>query len=269
MTIIRAYAALSYLLYLGTLAYVIGWLADVGVPKGISDGSSRSAWTAVLVDLAVLAVFAIQHSVMGRPGFKSATRAVIPQAAERATYVLLSSAAVVLVVWQWRPLNTEMWDVAPSGWRVVLWGAYAAGWLVSLLSSFMIGHFDLFGLKQAIRGAEYREPDFGRPGFYALVRHPIMTGFIVAFWATPSMTVGHLLFAAVSTAYIVVAVRLEERDLRAGIGPSYDTYAREVPRFMPAVRRRRAPASPPSPSLSPPSAARRGASGPRPHRLRG
>ena len=158
---VRAYALASYLLFLATLVYVVGWLADLGVPKGISDGPSGGAATAVVVDLAVLAVFAIQHSVMARPGFKAATRTVIPQAAERATYVLLSNVAVALIVWQWRPLNAVVWDVQPWGWRAALWAAYATGWLVALLSTVMIGHFDLFGLTQAIRGARYRERGFG------------------------------------------------------------------------------------------------------------
>lgn len=235
---IRLYAGLSYLFFLATLLYVVGWLADVGVLKGISDGRSGAAWIAVVVDLALLGVFAIQHSVMARPAYKRWSRTFVPQAAERATYVLLSSAAVALIAWLWRPLNHQVWSVGAEPWRALLWIGYGAGWLIVVLSTFMIGHFDLFGIKQALRGAGYQEPGFGRPGFYALVRHPIMTGFIVAFWLIPVMTVGHLLFAAVSTAYIVAAVRLEEHDLRSQLGVAYTEYARQVPRFVPRAWRR-------------------------------
>ncbi len=234
---IRAYAVLSYLFFLGTLIYIVGWLADVGVPKGISEGRTGPVSSAVVIDLALLGVFAIQHSVMARPGYKRRARVVVPAAAERATYVLLSSAAVALIAWLWRPLDHSVWNVGSEPWRALLWVGFGSGWLVVVLSTFMIGHFDLFGLTQAIRGNQYREPRFGRPGFYALVRHPIMTGFLVAFWFTPTMTVGHLLFAGVSTAYIVAAVRLEERDLRGQLGRDYVDYARQVPRFVPRVRR--------------------------------
>jgi protein-S-isoprenylcysteine O-methyltransferase Ste14 len=189
-----------------------------------------------VVDLALLGIFAIQHSVMARPWFKRAWASVIPKAAERATYVLLSSAVVGLVALLWRPLDHGVWHVGPQPWRVLLWIGYGAGWLLVVLSTFMIGHGDLFGLTQALHGDRYTEPTFHKPGFYALVRHPIMSGFLVAFWTTPDMTVGHVLFAAVSTAYIVIAVRLEEHDLRADLGPVYDRYASEVPRFAPAIR---------------------------------
>ncbi len=235
---IRLYAGLSYLFFLATLIYIVGWLADLGVPHGISDGPGGSAWVAVVVDLALLGVFAIQHSVMARPGYKRWSRTFVPQAAERATYVLLSSAAVALIAWLWRPLNRQVWSVGAEPWRALLWIGFGAGWLIVVLSTFMIGHFDLFGIKQAMRGAGYQEPGFGRPGFYALVRHPIMTGFVVAFWLIPTMTVGHLVFAAVSTAYIVGAVRLEERDLRSQLGDDYLTYAEDVPRFVPRVGHR-------------------------------
>jgi methanethiol S-methyltransferase len=234
--LIRAYAVASYLLFLASLLYVIGWLAAAS-PKGIDDGTAGPAWVAVLVDLALLGVFAGQHSVMARPWFKRAWTTVIPRSVERATYVLLSSVAVGLIAWQWRPLDQHVWQVAEQPWGVLLWLTYGAGWLIVLLSTVMIGHFELFGLTQALRGERYAERGFGRPGFYALVRHPIMTGFIVAFWATPDMTVGHLLFAAMSTAYIVVAVRFEEHDLRAHLGPVYEHYASEVSRFAPALRR--------------------------------
>lgn len=235
--VVRAYAVLAYVLFLATLLYVVGWLAGV-VPQGVDEGPSAAAWVAVLVDVALLSTFAVQHSVMARPWFKRAWTRVVPGAAERATYVLLSSAAVLLLVWQWRPLGGQVWHVGGEPWRALVWVLYGAGWLVVVASTFMIGHVDLFGLKQAVRGSRYEEPGFHTPGFYALVRHPIMSGFVLAFWATPDMTAGHLLFAAATTAYIVVAVRLEEHDLRAHLGREYTAYAARVPRFVPALPRR-------------------------------
>jgi protein-S-isoprenylcysteine O-methyltransferase Ste14 len=216
----RIYAVASYLAFLATLIYFVGWLADIGVPKGLS-------------------IFALQHSAMARPWFKRATRSVIPQAGERATYVLLSSAVVAAIATWWRPLDHELWNVGSTPWRSLLWVGYATGWVIVVSSTVMIGHFDLFGLAQAVRGDRYQEPRFATPGLYAIVRHPIMSGFIVAFWVTPRMTDGHLVFAAVSTAYIVIAVRLEERDLRAQLGRDYERYAQEVPRFVPVPMHRR------------------------------
>lgn len=233
---IKVYAIGAYVSFLAALLYFIGWLADVGVAKGISDGATGDSWGAALCDLGLLTIFALQHSVMARPWFKRASRVLIPDAAQRATYVLASTGAVLLLTWQWRPLNSEMWNLTTLPWRLVLWSAYAAGWLVVLFSTFMIGHFDLFGLKQALRGSSYVDPSFRKPGLYALVRHPIMTGFMIAFWATPRMTAGHLLFAAAATAYIVVAVRFEEHDLSAHLGTEYDNYASQTPRFVPKVR---------------------------------
>jgi protein-S-isoprenylcysteine O-methyltransferase Ste14 len=235
---IRAYAIVSYLLFLASLVYIISWLADAGLPSSIDDGTSGAGWVAVPFNLVLLGIFAVQHSVMARPWFKHASATLIPKAAERATYVLVSSLAVGLIFWQWRPLNHHVWNVATQPWRAVLWTVYGTGWLIVALSTFMIGHFDLFGLRQALHGDRYVEPGFGTPGFYALVRHPIMTGFLVAFWATPNMTAGHLLFTVASTAYIVSAVRLEERDTRLRLGLTYSRYASELPRFAPAIRRR-------------------------------
>lgn len=236
---IRSYALACYLIFLATLVYFVGWLADFGVPKGIGDGRTGSTSTAVLVDVALLGLFAVQHSVMARPWFKRSMRGVIPQAVERATYVLLSSAVVAAIVAWWRPLDHELWNVGSSPWQDLLRVGYAAGWVIAVASTVMIGHFDLFGVAQALRGDRYREPPFGTPGLYAVVQHPIMSGFILAFWITPRMTAGHLLFAAASTAYIVLAVRLEERDLRARLGRAYESYARRVPRFVPGMARRR------------------------------
>lgn len=233
--IIRIYAVVVYVVFLVSLASFIGWMANVGVPRGIDDGSGTGTWVAVAVDCGLLGLFAVQHSVMARPWFKSWSRSLIPPAAERATYVLSSTAAVTLIIVGWQPLESAVWTVDSVPWRAFLWVVYGLGWSIVVISTFMIGHWDMFGLRQALQGPAYREPGFGRPGFYALVRHPIMTGFVIAFWATPKMTVGHALLAAMSTAYIVLAVRFEESDLRARLGSEYSSYAAEVPRFVPAL----------------------------------
>jgi protein-S-isoprenylcysteine O-methyltransferase Ste14 len=232
------YGAVAYLSFLASLGYTIGFLADVGVPKGIDDGADGSAMLAVVVDLALLSLFAVQHSVMARPWFKRAWTKVVPPELERSTYVLAASAVVALLLWQWRPLTDQVWSVDPTWARGLLWSGYAAGWLILVASTIMIGHFDLFGLKQVLarwRARGYTEPEFGQPGFYRLVQHPIMVGFLVAFWAAPDMSAGRLLFVGVASAYIVVAVRFEEHDLHTQLGEEYDQYAEEVPRFVPRV----------------------------------
>jgi methanethiol S-methyltransferase len=234
-----AYGTIAYLAFVAVLTYTVGFLAGVAVPKGVDDGPRVPAWQAVAADAALLALFAVQHSVMARPWFKRWWTRVIPPAAERSTYVLAASLVVALMLWAWRPLPGTVWS-APGGWpRALLWSLYAAGWVIALLSTFLIGHFDLFGLRQAAARAGYADPGFRQPALYRLVRHPIMVGFLVAFWAAPDMSVGRLLFAAGATGYILVAVRFEEHDLRRELGEPYERYAREVPRFVPRPARLR------------------------------
>ena len=245
-----AYGAFAYLAFVASLTYTVFFLADVVVPKGIDDGPDGPAWLAVVVDLALLALFAVQHSVMARPWFKRAWTRVVPAAAERSTYVLASSAVVGLLLWQWRPLPASVWSVEPTWARALLWAGYVAGWGLVLFSTFLLGHFDLFGIKQALarwRSTPYADAEFRTPSLYRFVRHPLMVGFLVAFWCTPDMSVGRLLFVAMSTAYIVVAVRFEEHDLRRQLGEDYVRYASEVPRFVPRPRTGLATAPPPRP----------------------
>jgi methanethiol S-methyltransferase len=231
-----AYGAIAYLVFLGTFGYLIGFLAGVAVPKGVDDGAIGPAWLAVLVDGALLALFAVQHSVMARPWFKRRWTRLIPPAIERSTYVLAASLVVALLMWWWRPIPDPVWSVE-TGWaRTVLWCLYGLGWAVLVLSSFLIGHFDFLGLRQVLaraRDRAYAESGFRQPWLYRLVRHPIMVGFLIAFWATPDMSAGRLLFAGMATGYIVLAVRFEERDLHAQLGEAYRRYAAEVPRFLP------------------------------------
>lgn len=227
------YGVIAYVAFLAVFTYTIGFLAGVAVPKGIDDGTRGPAWTAVLINLALLSLFAVQHSLMARPWFKRWWTRIVPEAIERSTYVLAASASVALLLWLWRPLPETVWSVSAGWLRTVLWAVYALGWIVLVLSTFLIGHFDLFGLRQVLARKTYTEPGFRQPFLYRLVRHPIMTGFLIAFWAAPDMSVGRLLFAAVASVYILVAVRFEEHDLRKQLGEPYERYLEEVPRFVP------------------------------------
>jgi len=231
-----SYGALAYVLFLATLAYTVGFLAGIGVPKGVDDGAAGPAWRAVLVDAGLLTLFAVQHSVMARPWFKRWWTRLVPPAVERSTYVLAATAVVALLLWQWRPLPDMVWSVDPGWARAVLWTLYLAGWGLLVASTFLLGHFDLFGLRQVLaraRERRYAEPGFRQPLLYRLVRHPLMVGFLVAFWAAPDMSVGRLLFVGASTGYILVGVRLEEHDLKAQLGEPYRRYLERVPRFVP------------------------------------
>jgi protein-S-isoprenylcysteine O-methyltransferase Ste14 len=233
------YGVVAYVAFLGAFLYTIGFLADAVVPKGIDDGTVRPAWTAALVDLGLLGLFAVQHSVMARPWFKKRWTRIVPPAIERSTYVLAATAVLILLLWLWQPLPTTVWSVG-AGWaRAVLWTLYLLGFGFVVLSTFALGHFDLFGLRQVVDRARERklaEPGFREPYLYRFVQHPIMVGFLVAFWAVPDMSVGRLLFAAASSAYIMVGVRLEEHDLERQLGAPYADYRARVPRFVPRPR---------------------------------
>jgi protein-S-isoprenylcysteine O-methyltransferase Ste14 len=232
------YGTIAYLAFLGVFSYTIGFLANWGVPKGVDDGTAGPVWAAVLIDAGLLGLFAVQHSVMARPWFKRWWTRFVPQVIERSTFVLAASAVIGALLWLWQPLPGMVWSV--SGWpRALLWLLYGLGWAVLVLSTFLIGRFDLFGLRQVLARARektYAEPGFRQPLFYRLVRHPIMVGFLIAFWATPDMSVGRLLFAVAGTGYIVIGVRFEEHDLRRQLGEPYERYAEQVPRFIPRPR---------------------------------
>lgn len=232
------YGGLAYLLFFVTFLYAIGFVGNVAVPKGIDTGDQGPLVQSLLIDLVLLGLFAVQHSVMARPAFKRAWTKIVPPPVERATYVLLSSTVLILLFWQWRPLPQVVWQVEGIG-AAALWVLFAIGWLIVLLSTFMIGHFELFGLQQVygfFKKLEARPPQFVTPGFYKIIRHPIMAGFIVAFWATPVMTMGHLLFAVATTLYILIALQLEERDLIAALGERYRAYRAQVPMLVPGLK---------------------------------
>jgi methanethiol S-methyltransferase len=237
-----AYGLGGYLAFVVVSVYAVAFLADVVVPRTVDHGGPASTTAvAVVINAFLLAVFALQHSVMARPAFKRLWTRVVPAYVERSTYVLAASASLALIFWQWRPIPTLVWDVPNQGARVLLWALYLAGWAWALAMTFAIDHLDLMGLRQVtrhLRGLADRPPGFAVPFPLRLVRHPMMVGFIVAFLATPTMTVGHLLFAGLGSAYILVGVRLEERDLMRDL-PPYAAYAAVTPRFVPRLRRKR------------------------------
>lgn len=231
------YGVLAYAVFLASFTYAIPFVGDFLVPKTIDAGAAyASLGTALLIDTAVLLLFALQHSGMARQAFKRWWTRYVPWPIERSTYVLLASLALVLVFVLWRPIPVVVWDVGNEVARALVWTLFGIGWAIVFISTFMIGHGDLFGLQQVwrqLRGRT-RPPDrFRVPGLYRVVRHPIMMGFLIAFWATPTMTVGHLLFAGATTGYIMVAVRLEERDLVRRFGDVYREYRHQVPAFFP------------------------------------
>ncbi len=234
------YGLLAYVLFLGAFLYAIGFVGNLLVPKTIDSGTEPSILTAVLINVVLLSVFALQHSVMARPAFKRWFTSMMSPAMERSTYVLLSSLALVLIFWQWQPITAIVWEVERPMLVYLMYGLFFMGYLIVLLSTFMINHFELFGLKQIYDNLKHRPAvhmQFQTNYLYKIIRHPIMLGFLIAFWATPVMTVGHLLFAGVTTAYILVAVTyLEERDLKKALGKKYEAYQKDVPMLIPFTK---------------------------------
>jgi protein-S-isoprenylcysteine O-methyltransferase Ste14 len=247
--LIAAYGISVYVMFLLAFLYLIGFVADadfmVGsvhvVGKtldrgGLGDGTLTV--TAVVIDVALLALFAVQHSIMARAGFKRWLTRIVPTSAERSTYVLASNVCLIALLAAWYPITHDVWQVTAQPWRILLTVTGLVGWAIVLLSTLLIDHFDLFGLRQVLarlRGRQLAEHQFTTPLFYRAVRHPLYLGFLIAFWMTPRMTLGHLLFATIMTGYILVAVRFEERDLIGAFGEQYRDYQRRVPMLIPGV----------------------------------
>jgi len=238
------YSIGCYLAFHFAFAYLLGFLANRFVPKGIDDGAPAPLAFALGLNLLLLALFAAQHSVMARPRFKQWWSRLVPPPLERSTYVLATSLVLALLYWLWQPLNTPVWHLEHALVRTLAWGGFAAGALVVVGATFMIDHLDLFGLRQAYlhwRARTYVPPRFQVAWLYRWVRHPLYLGFFLCFWATPDMSLGHLLFAAGMSVYVLVAVRYEERDLLAAFGADYERYQREVPMVVPGRRPGRCP----------------------------
>jgi protein-S-isoprenylcysteine O-methyltransferase Ste14 len=230
------YGVVSYLVFFATFLYAFGFIGNLFVPKSIDSGRQTTLAQALLVDAGLLALFAIQHSVMARRGFKRMWTKIVPEPAERSTYVLFSSAALILMFWAWQPIGETVWNVENAVGRAVLQAACVFGWLLVLVSTFLINHFDLFGLRQVwlyLRGIPYTPLKFRTPFFYKYVRHPLYLGWLFAFWATPVMTAAHFLFAALATGYILVAIQFEERDLIDAHGQAYRSYREKTPMIIP------------------------------------
>jgi methanethiol S-methyltransferase len=244
--ILVVYAAAVYLIFLAVLGYAVGFFAGFGVPKGIDQGTRAAVPVAAAIDLSLLMLFAVQHTLMARPWFKRRWTRIVPRPAERSAFVLATCLVLALLFWLWRPIGGMAWSLRGPG-AAVLWAVYAAGWALALSSTFLISHFDLFGLRQAwlhARRGTYSSPPFTERGLYRHIRHPLMAGFLIVFWSAPAMTAGHLLFAAAATGYILMGIAFEEHDLIRSLGQTYGTYRARVPALIPRPWFRRRPTRP-------------------------
>jgi len=240
-TLFLLYGIAVYAIFFGTFLYAIGFLGDVLVPRTLDSARPGGLGPALAIDLALLAGFALQHSGMARPAFKRWWTRIVPEPIERSTYVLVSSLAMILLFAFWQPLGGTVWSLEGGAARGVAYGLYGLGWLTVLVSTFLIDHFDLFGLRQVVlhfRGKPYTPLRFQARGPYRFVRHPLYVGWLTVFWAAPTMTAGHLLLALAITAYILIAIRLEERDLVEFHGQDYASYRESVPMLIPSATRR-------------------------------
>jgi protein-S-isoprenylcysteine O-methyltransferase Ste14 len=236
---VLAYGLISYLAFLGAFVYAIGFVGNLVVPRSIDSGTAGGGVAAWIVNTVLLGLFAVQHSVMARPGFKMWWTRWIPRPAERSTFVLISSLLLMLLYWQWRPIPDPVWSIESPIPRTIVWVIFWAGWGLVLVSTFLINHFDLFGLRQVwfhAAGRELTPIRFTTSGLYGRVRHPIMLGFLIAFWATPDMSVGHLLFSVLTTGYVFVGTKLEERDLRLIHPEEYPDYMTRTSMLLPGRR---------------------------------
>lgn len=240
--IFAIYGVVCYVIFFGTFLYAIGFIGGFATPTTLDGPATMPPLTALAINAGLLALFAVQHSVMARPWFKARWTRVVPEPIERSTYVLLSSLALILLFAYWQPMGGVVWSVVDPTARIVLYGLFAFGWALVLVATFLINHFDLFGLRQVwlyLIGRPYTHPSFGTPLLYRMVRHPLYLGWFFAFWMTPTMAVAHLVFAVATTVYILLAIQFEERDLVTYHGQAYEEYRRRVPMLIPFTRRQR------------------------------
>ena len=235
-----SYGVACYAIFFATFLYAIAFIGNIGVARSLDTPVDTPFGLALAIDLGLLALFAIQHSGMARPAFKRWWTKYVPQVIERSTYVLFSSLVLILLFWQWRPLGGVIWDIQDPAGQIAMFTVYGLGWALVLFATFLINHFDLFGLRQVylnLRNKPYQELPFGTPLLYRIVRHPLYVGWIMVVWASPVMTVAHLVFAVGCTGYILGAIQLEERDLIAAHGDNYRDYRSRVPMLIPSVKR--------------------------------
>ena len=235
------YGLVSYFAFFGTILYAIGFVGNIIVPKTIDSKPETSLFSAILVNASLLLLFALQHSIMARPAFKRRWTKIVPEHLERSTFVLLASLCLMLMMWQWQPIGGIVWSTDNEVAKNILLFIYLLGWSIVFLSTFLINHFDLFGLRQVwlyFLGKSYTQLPFRLPLFYKLVRHPLYLGFLIAFWSTPVMTIAHLLFAILTTGYIFTAIQLEEKDLVTSFGEKYRSYKKWVPMIIPFSKRK-------------------------------
>jgi protein-S-isoprenylcysteine O-methyltransferase Ste14 len=243
------YGVIAYFAFFGTILYAIAFVTGIGVPKTIDTGPDTPVLTAIAIDVVLMAIFAVQHSVMARPAFKRWWTKIVAPAVERSTFVLLASLALMLLFWQWRPIGAVVWQIANPNLAAGLIVLSLAGWGLVFASTFLINHFELFGLHQVINnlfGTPMPAPKFRTPILYRVVRHPLYLGFIIAFWSAPVMTVGHLLFTAVTTVYIFLGIALEEHDLIAVFGDEYRRYRQRVSMIVPFLGKGESRQAPPA-----------------------
>jgi methanethiol S-methyltransferase len=239
--IVFIYGIVSYALGVASLLYLICFLGNVVMPKTIDTASAAATLSTVMLDLFLVALFALQHSLMARPAFKARWTRVVPPAAERSTYVLMTAAVLALLFWLWQPIEGVVWHVNNAVGQGLLLGLFLLGWVIVFASSFMINHFDLFGLRQVylrLKNEPYKPLPFVQVALYRFVRHPIMLGILIGCWATPHMSLGHLLFAAANTVYVFIGIALEEQDTRHALGESYERYRRETSMILPLPRQK-------------------------------